>query len=216
MEESQGEIIRKKISNFLDNNINLNDSAEKKKLFEEIQKENPSFKKGTTHASISKFLKSEQAKRNIQSNHKTKPRYDESLNPKTKDGSTRIKNQNPLVEKNDSPKSELEVKQIGNYPVTTCESVGSMAYSAFSISDEDMESLTEQERKDVGEMLKPLLDRYANGERGAVIISLGAVLGLFINKKRQARAIRKKRKEESNQPNKETTQEFPREPTSLD
>jgi len=85
-------------------------------------------------------------------------------------------------------------------------------YSMFSISDEDMEHLTEQERKDVGEMLKPLLDRYANGERGAVIISLGAIMGLFINKKRKARIIRKLRKEKSNQGNAETQQEFPTQP----
>jgi len=65
---------------------------------------------------------------------------------------------------------------------------------SFAISDEDMEHLTEQERKDVGEMLKPLLDMYANGERGKVIISLGAIMGLFVNKKKKSKSTQKRKK----------------------
>lgn len=219
MVESQGEIVRKKIAKKLSDKINLNDFNEKKKMTEELEKENPTFKKSSIQASISRFLKTEQSKTGQDFGSKLKPRYDDSLSVKNKDGSTRIKNQNPLLKNNDNPESELKkVDELGNYPKTTCESVGGMMYSMFSISDEDMEGLTEQERKDVGEMLKPLLDRYANGERGAVIISLGAIMGLFVNKKRLARAKRKERKKLANQGNKETQKEFPadKEPTTID
>lgn len=217
----QAEIVRKKISQFLDDKKNLNDASEKNKMFEEIVKENPTFKKPSIHASISKYLRPEQEKRNITTIGKNmKSKFDESLNFKTRDGSTTgLTNKNPLLDKNGNPQSELKKKdELGDYPKTTCESVGGMMYSMFSISDEDMEHLTEQERKDVGEMLKPLLDKYANGERGAIIISLGAIMGLFVNKKRKARMIRKSRKEEFNKANPETEKEFPTqpEPTSND
>ncbi len=203
--------MRIKIAKKLDDKINLNDAGEKNKMFEELSKENPNFKRPSIHASISKYLQPEQQKRGITTLGKTmKSKFDDSLNIQTKDGSSKIKNQNPLVGKNGNPQSELKTKdQFGDYPKTTCESVGSMMYSMFSLSDEDMEHLTDQERKDVGEMLKPLLDRYANGERGAVIISLGAIMGLFVNKKRKARQLRKLRKAEFNEPTPETKQEFP-------
>jgi len=223
MKDTQAETVRKKIAQKLDDKINLNDGSEKNKMFEEISKENPNFKRPSIHASISKYLQPEQEKRGITTLGKTmKSKFDDSLNIVTKNGAT-IKNRNPLVGKNDNPQSELKTKsEFGDYPKTTCEGVGGMMYSMFSLSDEDMEHLTEQERKDVGEMLKPLLDRYANGERGAVIISLGAIMGLFINKKRKARQIRKQRKEELNERTSETQAEFPNhdpsqtEPTSQD
>lgn len=218
--EPQAETVRKKISKFLDDKKDLNNASEKNKMFEELSKENPTFKRPSIHASISKYLRPEQEKRGIATlGHNMKSKFDDSLNIKTKDGSSKgLKNQNPLLDKNKNTESELKKKdELGDYPKTTCESVGGMMYSMFSISDEDMEHLTEQERKDVGEMLKPLLDRYANGERGAIIISLGAIMGLFVNKKRKARIIRKLRKENANQGNKETQQEFPtKEPTTIE
>lgn len=219
--EPQAETVRKKISKFLDDKKNLNDASEKNKMFEELAKENPTFKRPSIHASISKYLRPEQEKRGITTlGHNMKAKFDDSLNIKTRDGSTKgLKNQNPLLDKNGNPQSELKKKdELGDYPKTTCESVGGMMYSMFSLSDEDMEHLTEQERKDVGEMLKPLLDKYANGERGAIIISLGAIMGLFVNKKRKARQIKKLRKENANKGNEETITEFPptTEPTTQD
>lgn len=215
----QAEIVRRKISKFLDDKKNLNDASEKNSMFEEIAKENPTFKRPSIHASISKYLRPEQEKRGITTlGNKMKAKFDDSLNIQTKDGSSKLKNKNPLVEKNSNAESELKKKdELGDYPKTTCESVGGMMYSMFSLSDEDMEHLSDQERKDVGEMLKPLLDKYANGERGAIIISLGAIMGLFVNKKRKARALRKLRKENYNKTNEETQKEFPtKEPTTTD
>lgn len=221
-ETPQAEIVRKKIVNKLDDKINLNDASEKSKMFEEISKENPSFKRPSIHASISKYLRPEQEKRGLTTLGKNmKAKFDESLNVKNKDGSTRskIKNQNPLVEKNPNEKSELEKKsELKNYSSGICESAGNLMYGAFSITDEDMEGLTEQERKDIGEMLKPLMDRYASGERGEALVSIMLIFAVFINKKRQARQKRKERNEKLKLPNAETQKEFPattsKEPTS--
>jgi hypothetical protein len=220
--EPQAEIVRRKISKFLDDKKNLNDASVKSQMFEELHKENPNFKKPSIHASISKYLKPEQEKRGIVTlGSNIKAKFDDSLNIKTKDGKTGIKNQNPLIEKNDNAKSELETKsELKNYSSAICESTGNLMYSAFSITDEDMEGLTEQERKDVGEMLKPLMDRYASGERGEVLISLTLIFAVFVNKKRVARQKRKTREAKLKSPNNETQKEFPptsqHEPTSKD
>ena len=221
--DSQAEIVRQKISKFLDDKKNLNDASEKNKLFEELRKENSTFKKASIHASISKYLRPEQEKRGIATlGHNMKSKFDDSLNIKTRDGSTKgLKNQNPLLDKNGNPKSELQKKdELKNYSSAICESTGNLMYSAFSITDEDMEGLTVQERKDVGEMLKPLMDRYANGERGEALISLTLIFALFVNKKRVAREKRKDREKLLKSATPETLKEFPpttkTEPTSKD
>jgi len=214
--EPQAEIVRRKISKWLDDKKNLNDASEKSKMFEEISKENPTFKRPSIHASISKYLRPEQEKRNLTTLGKNmKAKFDDSLNIKSKDGSTKLKNKNPLLDKNDNDKSELKPKEeLKNYSSAICESTGNLMYSAFSITDEDMEGLTEQERKDVGEMLKPLMDRYASGERGEVLISLTLIFAVFVNKKRVAKQKRKAREKISTTPTPETVKEFPQPPTA--
>lgn len=198
MEDSQNEIVRKAISKALSDKVNLNDKLEKKELVARILADNKTFKKASVEATYSKFLKSEAEKAGQNPSdfkHGTmKPKFDESLNPKITNGKT-VTVQNPLVKPNTNKDSELKTNVVmGDYSVSTCSSLGGMVYSGFSVSDEDMEDLTEQERKDIGEILKPLLDKFANGDRGTIIISIGALCGLFVAKKREARNKRKDRK----------------------
>lgn len=210
MAESQNEIIRQAISKALADKVNLNDKTEKKKLIETIMKDNQTFKKSSVEATYSKFLKSEVSKQGMnpaEFKQRTRAKYDESLNPTIKDGSTQgVKVENPLVKKNPNDKSEIKIVEKTDFPLSSCTSLGSMMYSAFSITDEDMEDLTDLERKDLGEILKPLLDRFAQGDKATAIVSVGAIFGLFISKKREAR---RKRKEKQQLENKLTSEELP-------
>jgi len=189
MTKSLNETVRESVANALDDKVDLSIFDKRKALIQKIQSEHSDYKQNSITSAISRCLEKEQKKTGRDFGVKRKPQFDESLRVKTKDGS--IKPTNPNVQTSDTPKD----KQIlGNYPLESCESMGNLAYSAFSITDSDMEDLTEQERKDVGVMLKPLLDRYASGDRGTLLVSTLSIMMIFLNKKRQAMKKRKERK----------------------
>lgn len=191
---SQNETIRKSISDALDNKKNLNDITEKKNLIQSIKKDYPDFAEKSINTTFSKYLKSESGKRGIKpKDAKSKPAFNPSMKVTVNGNPTSPKVENPLAIKDNNKKLELPKSNI---PASICESTGNTCYSFIRLHDSDMEDLTTQERKDLGEIIKYMADTFGGGEKFQAFLMLTGFIGIMVSKKRKAMNKRKDTKKE--------------------
>lgn len=111
-----------------------------------------------------------------------------------------LESKNPLVaKKGKDGKPIIKKERESKLSESVYASVGNLAYDAFALTDDDMEDLTEGEKKDIGNVMKALGDQYA-GEKAELVLGIGAIFGLFINKKRKAKSKRKARELKEGKP----------------
>jgi len=196
---SQNETIRIAVSNSLDDGQNLNDLTQKKKLISKIKSDNPDFAEKSVKSTFSKYLKSESLKRGIEPKSiKGKKSFSSSMSVQTTEPKKLPSVENPLSQKN----SNEPEKPKTIIPLSLCESTGNTIYSSIRLHDSDMEDLTEQERKDFGEIIKYFADTFGGGEKFSAFMMFTGMIGIMANKKRQAM---KKRKDAKKLPEKKET-----------
>jgi len=188
--QSQNETIRTAVSDALDDGQNLNDLTQKKKLISKIKNDNPDFAEKSVKSTFSKYLKTESGKRGIQSKSiKPKKSFSSSMSVSTTESTKIPKVENPLATKTGEPEKPKTI-----IPLSLCESTGNTIYSSIRLHDSDMEDLTEQERKDFGEIIKYIADAFGGGEKFTAFMMITGVIGIMANKKRQAMKKRKNAK----------------------
>ena len=209
-EESMNQVIYKFLENSHDSKKDITDPLVRKEILDTIQAENPTWSRPSMDSGFSnqknKFIKKRGLNPVELKAAKTKPKYDENMNfkkqPTTDEGGTKLKSTHPDTlktegEKKDGDKSKkLEVKTVSPISEEGFGGFASLLYSAFALTDQDMESeLSDREKKDLGAVLKPLGDEFFSGTKSTAIIGTGTIAAFFINKKRAAMKKRKAKEE---------------------
>jgi len=200
--DSMNQITQKIQEDYLDSGKDISAPKIRKEIVDKLIADNPKWKESSVASSLSKSKNKIAKLRNIKPSElgvgKKKALFDDALDMSVdqtgKVEATGLKPQNPLVTKTGKDGKPVKPKESES-PLSeeAFGSFGALAYDVIAMTDEDMEDLTEQERKDFANILKPIGDKYFAGEKSTVIIAVGAMCGLILKKKRKAKRVRHER-----------------------
>lgn len=208
--DSMNQTVMQHLEDAMDSGKDITDSKVRKEIITDIEEKYPKWDSKSITSSISKMKNKIAKKRGLQPSDlgvgKKKKLFDDALDMEVdKTGAVEDKGlsaKNPKFAKDKDGKPIIKKERESKLSESVYGSVGNLAYDMFALTDSDMEELTDAEKKDMGNVLKALGDQYV-GEKGELVLGFGALLGLFLNKKRKAIRVRKTRELKEGKPKKD-------------
>lgn len=207
--DSMNQTTQKYLEDAMDSGKDITNTQVRTEINKQIYEKHPDWNVQSIASSLSKSKGRIAKKRGIKKSDlgigSKKPLFDDALILEVdKTGAvetTGLESTNPLVKKNKDGTTKI-IKKETESPLSeeAFGSVGSLGYDIIALSDPDMEELTEQERKDFANVLKPIADKYFAGEKSTVLFAIGAMFGLVLKKKKKAKRIRHERELKSGKP----------------
>jgi len=198
--KSMNEVTQTYLEDAMDSGQNIVDAKVRKEILEKIKTDYPKWNESSITSSMSKSKNKIAKNRNIKPSDlgvgNKKPLFDDALNLTVdKTGSVEsegLATKNPKFKKDENGKPIIKKETESPLTEKAFEGMGSIVYDFASYNDEYMEDLDDEERKIIGETLKPIADKYFYGEKSTIIIALGSMMGLFMRKKKDAKRKREK------------------------